>query len=106
MKPKIKRIISVIALVFMGVFTVGLIVSVTVGWGGIPALDYATIGSGAVGVVLWFVIYMEQKKISNTEKERELMELKAAVAEKEAEKQAEKNGGEDAASEPAPEPKK
>lgn len=61
MKPKLKRVIAVIALVFIGLFTVSLVAFFANKSLFNGALGYFAIGSGAVGLALFFVIKLSRE---------------------------------------------
>jgi len=86
MNPKTKRIIAVIALVFAGIFTLAfpfyLALRQNESWGW---LMYVVIISGVIGAVMWFIVFLEQRKEKNDERGREEMDLRTKIAEKELE---------------------
>jgi len=85
MDNQTKRIIAIIALVFVGIFTVCfpvyLILGQKVEW-----LLYVVLVSGVIGAVLWFVVFLENRREKNDGREREDMELRTKIAEKELER--------------------
>ena len=72
MNPKLKRIIAVTALVFVGLFTVSLVAYFANRSLFNGALGYFALGSGAVGLALFFVIKLSKKY---PEEESELKKL-------------------------------